>query len=710
MKRTLRIHLLVLAAAACPWSAPALGAATAPASAPVPSLPEAIEQSRQHLLALLNDPQTRQEDRDEAAQRLTALRDQPARRMLLRVLMNEGNPRGQLAVARALAADPIADATFINPLFSLLGADRALSEAAAAALGAFQGDASVLNRLIERAQDAREAMAARLAAIKGMALFPQKRSAEALVGLLTANQPGPVVQGAAAALEHLSGESGKSPEQWRQWWQAKAALSETAFQASLVAGRSGHYDRLGHEHEQLLANLQKLLRDQYRLSPDKGQMLLRYLGSPAPAVRQTGAQLVVDDLKNAVPPAAAVKAQLRTMIGDSAPAVRLQVAETFAAINDRQALEPLLVQLAQEPEAPVRAALTAALAPIRDVRAVPTFLKLLEDPDPAVAEAACRALREVGPELRRQQPAMADHAAEALIDLLTTRTRPGSSGLREVAVEALGAMKYPPSLKPLALMLRDVETVSVRRATLRALGELGDPRAQDLIIQNALDDPDREIRLAAVEALGSTATFAAAEALYRHLQPANEKDERVRAAAWRVLEGLFPTASKEQLALWPDRFNTQPQRQLVVLKALAGLYTDSADADRLAFVQQNLGAVLMKLNQPAEAAGYFNQALRHWIEEGNNMLTQGLIRQNIEALLRGGQYDQAIAFASDMIQRHLSDLQTMGIAIRDQAQRLADAGDQANLQRLIASTKKMEPPLDTNYTSQLQVIQERAGK
>jgi HEAT repeat protein len=706
LKRTLGIHLLVLAAAA---GTPCMAASTAPAPLPstTPSVSQTIQQNRDGLLAVLNNPQAHQDDRDEAARRLASVQDQGARRMLLRVLVNEGNPRGQLAVAKALAAEPVDDPAFVDPLFQLLGADRALSDAAATALGAFGNDPGVLNRLTALARNGQEPMIVRLATIKGIGRFVDKQAAGTLVGLLDARQPESIRQAASAALGQLTGEPFTGADQWQSWWQSVSGDSDPAFKAALVDRRAQRYDRLHIKHEQLLADLQTLLRDQYRLAGSKPDMLLRYLHSPAPIVRQIGAQLVVDDLKNAIPPAAAVKAQLRTLIGDSSADVRLQVADTFAAINDRQALEPLLAQLAQEPEARVRAALTAALTPIRDASAAPTFLKLLDDPSLDVVEAACRALREVAPTLRQQQPAMADHAAEALIHLLSARTQPGSSGLRESGIDALGALKYPPSLRPLGLMLRDVETVSVRRAALRALGQLGDIRAQDLIVQNALDDPDKDIRLAAVEALGSTATFAAAEALYRHLQPSNEPDERVRAAAWKVLEGLFPTAPKEQLALWPDRFNNQPQRQLVVLKALAGLYTSSEDADRLAFVQQNLGAVLMKLNQPADAAGYFDKALKHWIEEGNNMLTQGLIRQNIEALLRGGQYDQAVTFASQMIGRNLSDQQTMGIAIRDQAQRLADAGDKANLARLVASTQKMEPPLDSNYTSQLAAIQER---
>jgi HEAT repeat protein len=563
----------------------------------------------------------------------------------------------------------------------------------------------MLNRLIAQADDGQASAIVRLSSIKALGRLVDKKSAGELIGLLDAQQPQSIRQAASAALAQLTGQAITQTDQWRQWWQSVANESDTQFKAAMTSPRARRYDRLHGEHEQLLAELQTLLRDQYRQAPDKSATLLQFLDSSAPIIRQIGAQLVLDDLKNAIPPTPAVKAKLRTMIGDSSADVRLQVAETFAAINDQQALGPLLTQLAQESQPQVRAALIAALTPIRDISAAPVFLKLLEDPSTDVVEAACRALKEVAPVLRQQQPAMADHAAEALIHLLQSRTQPGSSGLRESVIDALGSLKYPPSLKTLGLMLRDVETVSVRRAALRALGDLGDPRAQDLIIQNALDAPDKDIRLAAVNALGSTATFAAAEALYRHLQPANEPDERVRAAAWQVLENLFPSASKEQLALWPDRFNNDPQRQLVVLKALAGLYTGGDDADRLAFVQQNLGTVLMKLNQPAEAAGYFDKALRHWIQEGNNMLTQGLIRQDIEALLRSGQYDPAITFASDMIRRNLSDQQTMGIAIRDQAQRLADAGDKANLQRLVAATKKMDPPLDSNYTSQLQVIE-----
>src|SRR5439155_15354816 len=122
----------------------------------------------------------------------------------------------------------------------------------------------------------------------------------------------------------------------------------------------------------LTEEVRAILADGYQILPatQKPEMLLRYLRSGEPVFRAVGARLVYEDSVNNRTITTATREQLRKMVGDSSPEVRIEVAGALRALNDAGALKPLLTQLAQEPEADVRAALAKAIAPIRDLSAL----------------------------------------------------------------------------------------------------------------------------------------------------------------------------------------------------------------------------------------------------------------------------------------------------------------------------------------------------
>ena len=80
------------------------------------------------------------------------------------------------------------------------------------------------------------------------------------------------------------------------------------------------------------------------------------------------------------------------MVGDSSSTVRVEVAQALFLLNDAQAFDALLEQLAREDDADVAHGAGRALVPMRDVRVVEPLLKLLRDPSLAVAEVAARGL------------------------------------------------------------------------------------------------------------------------------------------------------------------------------------------------------------------------------------------------------------------------------------------------------------------------------
>jgi HEAT repeat protein len=672
-----------------------------------------LQRELDQLASRLADDSTSQAERDEAARRLVLRHTDEANTILNRILQAAGNRAGQLAVAKALAVDPAPDPQFINPLFALIGVDRPMTEAAIQALSAFKDNTEVFTRLASLATSSPQ-RETRLAAIRALGTSIEKRAAEILITLLTdANEP-PIIHNAAAdALAALTGIEtiGRDAPRWQQWWTDNRDLTETQWRVNLLDNRAIRYDQLQYRLSQMRDETQSLLFSQYQAMPDaqRPEALLRYLKSVEPSIRAVGARIVYNDKLNNRAISAPIKQQLRQMVGDSAAEVRMEVARALRVINDPEALEPLLAQLAQEPDEQVRAEIAQALTPIGDIRAIDPLLQLLQDSSPKVAEAAARALRELGPLARDKNPKLALGIAAALRQVVETRTDPRDQTLRESCVEAMVVL-HDPSLRDIFYkLLRPQETPTIRRAALDGLGEYRDPKVVDRIVQVLLNDREETVRLAAVRALEKCATFEIAPTLYQQLDPANETSAKVRDAVWNLLQLLFPEAPKEALPEWAQRFNDQPERRLIILKALAEKQLKDKDEEPLAYTRENIGQVYMRLSQPADAAAYFKLALDFWrSRQDKGMVTQGLIRQTLEALLRSRQYEAAVEFAAPLIKEDPTYQEIIGAQIRAETNNLLQENEFAEVIKLVAEADKMTPPLDARYTSVLHSLADQA--
>ncbi len=695
------------------WTTPAVHGE--PASAPSAAIARDIEQ----LAAGLTDVATTAHQREEAALRLVSRATPEARTILLNALTDVSNRPAQLAVARALASDAQPDPRFINPLFERLGADKALTEAAAVALANYKGNPEVLNRLAEFALARNQPESIRVAMVRAIGTMVEKDAAELLINLLTRDDEAESVRRAAAeALMELTGlrEYGYDSAQWQRWWTFNRGKPAAQWATDLLNVRAARFDELQRRYAELTEELTGILSEQHRSAPPAQQadILLRYLRSPLPSIRRTGAKIVAEDFFNGVKTRDDVHERLVQLIGDSAADVRLQVIQTFGLMNDDRAIDPLLTQLSQEQDADVRAEIARALGPMNDpsLRSAPALLELLSDPSSRVAEAAARSLRDLAPRLRERQPDRAAEIAARLMRTLRARTTSGQGvSLRRALIDAMAPLRRGELLAEFIALLNPREQPEVRRAVLRAMGELRDRRAADVIAQ-ALNDDDAQVRLEAVNALGKTATFEHAESLYRLLQPTVEPDEAVRIAAWNTLASLFDSAPREQLAGWPDRFRDAPERRLTVLKSLAGKYLKDKELDRLAFVRQSVGESLMQLGRPEEAAPYFKEALDHWRQRGQLMSVQALIAQRMDALLKAGKFDLVADEASELIAADPSQQEIIGAKLRDQAERLRDADDPASLRNaleLIAQTAKMKTPLAGRYAQDLRDIERQVS-
>lgn len=201
-----------------------------------------------------------------------------------------------------------------------------------------------------------------------------------------------------------------------------------------------------------------LLRDQDRSVREAAIEALRVIG--APAVEAVGTCLTEADLS----------------VQESASAI-------LATIADRRVLTPLLQALSSN-DWIVRMHAAKALGKVQSADAVEPLIPLLQDKVKAVREEAVTALAAIG-----------DAAIPALLKALQHE----DWLVRLHAVESLGKAKSKPAVEPLLSVLFNDRDLAVREDAVRALGEIGDPRAVEHLF-TAMREPG--LRTLAVEALG----------------------------------------------------------------------------------------------------------------------------------------------------------------------------------------------------------------
>ncbi|HEV7299124.1 MAG TPA: HEAT repeat domain-containing protein [Tepidisphaeraceae bacterium] len=680
----------------------AVTASTTPSARP---LPEAIQSDIQQLGQTINDPVATQGQRDEAARRLTERATSAAMAQLRAVLTDTSNVRGQIAVAAALADNPPVDESFVDPLTKLLGGDVRLAGAVASALAAYKDNPEALRALVTFARnapagaDARQREAARIAVIGALGLLTDKRAAAALVELQQSDLESEAIRAAAAeALGVLTGHRdwGRDGQRWSRWWAEAGQQNDTAFRAAVLASRANRSDVLSRREQALATRLRLVMSEQYLAMPraQKDSALAKYLSDDSPTVRALGASLVGDDARGANAPSPATRERMRTMVGDSDPAVRIEVALTLRAVNDREAIEPLRVQLAQETHVDALMAQLVTLGFVGDARAAGSILPFLDSPSDAIALVAVRAMGQLGATMRETDPAAATEARTRLVAVLRGRAaKAGAETLRAATVTALAPIADASLTPTFIQLLNPREARTVRVAALNAMAVVGDPKAADRL--SDLFDPattEREVRLAAVRTMGSVGSFDYVSLLLRRMNRADEPDDEIRAAASASVNRVLPSGDKRGLKQLADQFRQNPALRLSVLKVLVDKLQQEGrqpnDSD-LALEQQNLGEVQAQVGQHREAAGSFKAALDFWVAQNQPApaVVETLIGQYLQSLLKSVQYPEAARFATDTIGRDTANMPTVFQEVRREADALRTNGDLAGALRLVGTFK-----------------------
>ncbi len=260
--------------------------------------------------------------------------------------------------------------------------------------------------------------------------------------------------------------------------------------------------------------LVSLLRDRDRSVREAAIEALRVIG--APAVEVLGACLDETDLS-----------------------VQEAAAAILATIADERVLAPL-VQALRSSDWIVRMHAAKSLSRIQHAGTVEPLIPLLQDKVKAVREETTAALAAIG-----------DAAIPSLVDALQHETWL----VRLHAVESLGKTRSRQAVEPLLSVMFNDRDSAVREDAVRALGEIGDPRAVEHLI-TAMREPG--LRTLAVETLGRIG------------------DPRAVPALVDVLTGTSPPEATRTVAGCGDQWNEELITQGAAVRALGVIGDDRA--------------------------------------------------------------------------------------------------------------------------------------
>ncbi len=278
----------------------------------------------------------------------------------------------------------------------------------------------------------------------------------------------------------------------------------------------------------------------------------------------------------------------------------LQVQETAACIlstiADEQVFEPLMAALLN-PNWIVRMSAAKGLARIQNPEAIPTLVLLLQDKVPTVRDEAINALKAIG---------------EASVPSLLEGLQDPNWKIRLRSVEALAILGPPTAVQPLMTLIQQDSDTTIRQDAIRALGQIGDSQAVDLLL-TSLHNPS--LRLPAIEALGNIRSSEAVPALITLVESLPTEAYEGR------MEGCTDPKFKEDL----------PPLEAAV-KALANI----GDPRAIPTLIQALRSTLL-CQEAASALTHFGQAALKPLQQVYKTTQQDNIRRHVlEALAELG--------------------------------------------------------------------------
>jgi HEAT repeat protein len=484
---------------------------------------------------------------------------------------------------------------------------------------------------------------------------------------------------------------------WRNWWEGVNGLDDSAFKAQLLDLRSSDAVAQARRADSAAAALLAASQQRYRALPPPQQvtMLEDYLRSPTAELREVAVRLVlVEEVNYARDVPASIMRLVRLAITDPDARVRGVAALIVQRRNDTAGVEPLLTQVGRETSQPARVEQIRALGSLGDPSALPMLLGLLNESSPSVRTAAARGASHLATLLDANA---IGQTAAAIRRAYESTDEASRSGQRQRAdlIAALADLPDPPLADFYRRVLSAAPSRDILLQALRGAATLGDPNLSD-IVARFVTNADPAVQEQAVRALGRTSLGFERRDILQSLLIQTDVPDSVRAAAWDALVELFPRARTSDLVSLAEFLgrNKQHDYRLSVLEALAERAQREDEPEQLAWRQHEMADLLMtQLNQPAQAAELWKRALEYSIANGPASTLQTRAENALRCHLRARQFDEAIAFAREMVERNPAFRESVGTIVKREADQFVQDGHVSDARNLIDAVLRQDPPL-----------------
>ena len=600
------------------------------------------------------------------------------------------------------------DASFVEPLLGVLGAEsEELRNAAARALAEFGGEA-VPDRLGNIAADPGLAMTTRLAAVSALAPNTHRRGVvQQLITLLDLDIP-EITDRVAATLAPIAwGDLGSNVEKWRSWWSQKSHLSEEQWLAEQLkvyrdrARRTtgemeAHIARCERDEVSVTGRIREFQREVLRpLTPEQREAkLVEWIDDPLPVVKLASLSFIrsriADEGKR--PEGDVLAAVLRLLEHDSSP-MRREALLIVGNVTDKIVVEAVLARLEREKDKVTRHAVLQALGKLGDPAAIPALVREIasEDSGPTCVREAASALGHVAGKVESSE-ALAPAAAPLKNRFLATS--PGEPALRAALLAAMAGVADA-SFLPEFLSAVESDDAGILQPAIRGLLALNDssklPR-----IRTLMNQADPRVRLAAIETVSQLGREDAdLEALLTRLNPAIEPNEAVRQAAWRGLRAFLARRSIPDRIRASERLRELPDLEVRYLEELANeMFTAGENTPNLETVRERLSTILIASGRDAEAIPHLRELYEMRLSRSDpRAFAVGL--QWLEAVLRAPN-QQGIADVITRVRKGTDD-EAVRIEIVDIVSRRVDSptvvADSDRARRLLAELRSVDTEL-----------------
>ncbi len=304
---------------------------------------------------------------------------------LVKEFENPADPSNRQVIAQAIADYAgLPPQAFIVPLLSTLQDDNTdLLMDVSAALGRYQNQATVTNKLVGLAVDKALNVRIRRGAIVALGYHRNRDLVGVLIGLLSSQQPTQVRSAAANSLSRLTGiyHFGLDLTKWSAWWEAHRDLDEQRWLSSLIDNFANHASALTVDNQRITQRLVEAQRQLYLATPteERTAMLEKMLNAPELPMRLMALDLIVQRLVDQQPIGETLRGALILALSDPSAQVRAQSAQLIRDLNDGPGADAIAQRLDVETDPTVLRAYLVAMADIPREKALGRATQLLSD-------------------------------------------------------------------------------------------------------------------------------------------------------------------------------------------------------------------------------------------------------------------------------------------------------------------------------------------